>query len=558
MQKRFWLSVAMLAVGASMLTAAGFASSGSTHKVSAPKVATAKQGGVFRATLQTDIENIDPQRSYYVPEWQYEWFTGRMLLNYTYSSGKRGYRLFNDGAQSYKVSKDGKTYTFNIRPGMRFSDGKPITAANYKKTYLRMLNPNVQSPAASFFTDPASVNVVGAAAYNAGTSQSVAGLQTKGKYTFIIKLTTANPLLISLVALPFLQAEPVGLPMTPITTVPFSGFNQLPSGGRYYVSSRTPNRTIVIKKNPYYHGPAPGNVAQYVYTSQVQADQALLLINKGQSDWAADGLNPNAYADLGAKYGTKSGRFRVIPGNCVAYVSLNTAKAPFNNVGARKAINYMINRNDLVKLGGAYSGTPTDQVLTPPIPGFRDAKLYPNVSNFTKARSLASGHTGHINLWHSSSAISIQISALIESWLKSIGFTNVDQKTISSGYYTQLGKRGTDYDLARAGWCADFPDPYDYLNKLLDGNTIQDAQNNNLSYFNNAKVNKQLEAAARQLPPKRYKTYGNLDVSIMKNYAPWAPYVISNDRDFFSARVATNSIQTSPIYELQLGRLALK
>ena len=263
------------------------------------------------------------------------------------------------------------------------------------------------------------------------------------------------------------------------------------------------------------------------------------------------------YAGLGQKYGTSKGRFRVIPSSCVYYVTMNTARRTFGNVNARKAINYGIDRNQLVQLAGAYAGTPTDLILTPPIPGYRNVKLYPNTRNITKARRLARGHTGHINFWHVSTAISVQTSQLIASWLNQIGFT-VDEKTIASGYYPQLGKKGTEYDLARAGWCQDFPDPYDYLNKLLSGDTIQDAQNNNLSYFDNKKVNKQLNAAAQLSPPKRYKVYGALDSSIMKNYAPWAPYLIANDRNFFSAKVDTKSIKTNPVYELDLAQFALK
>jgi len=129
MHKRFWLSIAMLAIGASMLAATALGSAG---KAGSSNAQQARNGGTVRPVLALDIENVDPARSYYVPEWQYEWLTGRMLLNYAHKAGKAGYRQNLDGAKSYKVSKDGKTYTFNIRHGMKFSDGKPITAANYR------------------------------------------------------------------------------------------------------------------------------------------------------------------------------------------------------------------------------------------------------------------------------------------------------------------------------------------------------------------------------------------------------------------------------------------
>src|SRR5438034_8062921 len=230
MYKRLTLSLAMLAVGAAMLAASGIASTGSAHKQSAPSGSVAKKGGILKASLTVGIENIDPQRSYYVPESQYEWLTQRPLLNFAHAEGARGYRLLNEGARSYTVSRDGRTYTFQIRHGMKFSNGTAVTAANYKHTLLRILNPNVGSPIASFLTDPASVNIRGAIAYNTTGKGSVSGLQTRGKYTFIIKLVKANALLPTLVALPPTGAEPNSLPLKPITTAP----KGLASGGRYY------------------------------------------------------------------------------------------------------------------------------------------------------------------------------------------------------------------------------------------------------------------------------------------------------------------------------------
>src|SRR6266536_2883800 len=110
MDKRLTLSLAMLAVGAAMLAASGIASTGSAQKQNGPSGSVAKKGGILKASLFAGIENIDPQRSYYVPEWQYEWLTGRMMLNFAHAVGGRGYRLLNDGAKNFTVSKNGKTY----------------------------------------------------------------------------------------------------------------------------------------------------------------------------------------------------------------------------------------------------------------------------------------------------------------------------------------------------------------------------------------------------------------------------------------------------------------
>ena len=554
MYKRLTLSLAMLAVGAAMLAASGIASTGSAHKQSAPQ---AKKGGILKASLFAGIENIDPQRSYYVPESQYEWLTQRPLLNFAHAEGARGYRLLNEGASSYTVSKDGRTYTFHVRPGMKFSDGSAVTAANYKHTMLRILNPNVGSPIASFLTDPASVNIPGAIAYNTTGKGSVSGVVTKGKYTLILKLVKANALLPTLMAMIETGATPLSFPMKPITAP-----KNVVSAGKYYVSSYTPDRSISIRLNKFYKPagavPYPGNVSGIDYSIGIQQDQALLLTKQGKLDWPADGLSSTAWGPLFAQYGTK-GRARVFASSVVDYAVMNTTKGVFANTTARKAIEYGLNRKSLVKIRGPRAGSPQCSMLTPAIPGYKKCSLYPlGKQDLAKARSLAKGHTGHLNYWYTASTLGTQIQHLAASQLNAIGFTNIDTKPFQSGLFTALGKKGNDYDFAIIGWQADFPDPYDYINKLLSGTTIQDVQNNNVSYFNNPTANKLMNQAAQLRGLKRFSTYGNLDNQIQKTWAPTAPIDNRNDRNFFSSRVDTGSIKTSPVYELDLGRIALK
>jgi ABC-type transport system substrate-binding protein len=557
MYKRLTLSLAMLAVGAAMLAASGIASTGSADKQSASSGSVAKKGGILKASLFAGIENIDPQRSYYVPESQYEWLTQRPLLNFAHAEGARGYRLLNEGAKSYTVSRDGRTYTFHIRAGMRFSNGQPVTAANYKHTLLRILNPAVGSPIASFLTDPASVNIPGAIAYNTTGKGSVSGIRTTGKYTLIIKLIKANALLPPLVAMIETGATPLSFPMKPITSP-----KSVVSAGAYYVSGYTPDRSISIRRNKFYKplgaAPYPSNLNGIDYSIGVQQDQALLLTKKGQLDWPADGLASTAWGPLFSQYGTK-GRARVFATSVVDYGVMNTSKGVFSNLNARKAVEYGLNRKSLVKIRGPRAGSPQCSMLTPAIPGYKKCNLYPlNKQDLSKARSLASGHTGHINYWYTASTLGTLIQRLGASQLNAIGFNNIDTKPFQSGLFTALGKKGNDYDFAIIGWQADFPDPYDYINKLLCGCTIQDVQNNNVSYFSNKTADNLMNKAAQLRGTKRFSTYGNLDLQIQKTWAPTVPLDNRNDREFFSARVDTNSIATSPVYEIDLGKLALK
>jgi peptide/nickel transport system substrate-binding protein len=551
MHKRLLLSVAMLAIGAAMLTASSFASSQST---------TAKRGGILKFSLFAGIENIDPQRSYYVPEWQYEWLTARMMLNFAHKTGGRGYRLVNDGASSYTVSRNGKVYTFHIRRGMKMSDGSRISSANYKHALLRVLHPDVGSPLASFLTDPAAVNIVGALAYNSGNAQDVSGIKTVGPNTLRISLLAPNPLLPTLMALPPTGAVARNLPYRPLTSV--SSSNPLPAGGRYYVQEYVPDRSIKIRKNKFYKAlgaPAtPGMADGFDYDIGVQQDQALLLTKNGQLDWPADGLPSSAWGPLFSQYGTK-GRARVFSTSVVDYITMNNTKGPFKTQNVRKAVANGIGRNALVNIRGPRAGHAQCSLLTPAIPGYKRCTAFGNNPNLSKARPLASGHTGdHINYWYTSSTSGTQIQQLATAQLNAIGFNNIDHRPFSSGLFTALGRKGNDYDFAIVGWAADFPDPYDYVNKLLSGETIQDVQNNNTAYFNNPTANRLMRSAARLKGQKRLSAYGNLDNRIQSTWAPIAPIDNRNDREFFSSRIDTKTIVQSPIYEIDLGKLALK
>jgi ABC-type transport system substrate-binding protein len=557
MYKRLTLSLAMLAAGAAMLATSGIASTGSVSKQSSPSSSVARKGGILKVNLFAGIENIDPQRSYYVPESQYEWLTQRPLLNFAHAEGARGYRLLNEGAKSYTVSRDGRTYTFHIRKGMRFSDGSAVTAANYKHTLLRVLNPNVGSPIASFLTDPSSVNIVGALKYNTTGNGSPSGIRTVGKYTLVVRLVKANSLFPTLMAMIEEGATPLSFPMKPITAP-----KSLPSAGAYYVSSYTPDRSISIRRNKFYKPagavPYPSNLDGFDYTIGIQQDQALLLTKQGKLDWPADGLSSTAWGPLFAQYGTK-GRARVFATSIVDYGVMNTAKGVFASTNARKAIEYGLNRKSLVKVRGPRAGQAQCSMLTPAIPGYKKCTLYPlNKQDLAKARSLAKGHLGHLNYWYTASTLGTQIQHLAASQLNAIGYTNIDTKPFQSGLFTALGKKGNDYDFAIIGWQEDFPDPYDYINKLLCGCTIQDVQNNNVSYFNNATADKLMEKAAQLRGTKRFTTYGNLDLQIQKTWAPTVPIDNRTDREFFSSRVDTRTVKTSPVYEIDLGRLALK
>jgi ABC-type oligopeptide transport system substrate-binding subunit len=191
----------------------------------------------------------------------------------------------------------------------------------------------------------------------------------------------------------------------------------------------------------------------------------------------------------------------------------------------------------MLRQRGAFAGKRTDQILPPGMGGFKDAKLYPlKGADYKKAKALAGNSCKNVTLYTTTSSTGQSLAQVFKYNLTQMGCDVNVKSFVGFAIYTAAGTKGEPFDAALVGWNQDYPDPYDFVDILLNGNNIHADNNNNLAYFNNAKVNKLLVRANRLTGSARYKAYGNLDVMIQKNYAPWAAYDNRNEREFVSKR----------------------
>ena len=135
MHKRFLLALTCAVIGAGLLVAAAFAGSAAPTKASKSGSADAKRGGTLRVNLsETDFEFLDPALAYDSAGWTVLFATNMTLLNYPDKPAPVGNRLTPEAAAAFPtVSRDGKTYTFTVRSGIKFSDGSALTAASFKR-----------------------------------------------------------------------------------------------------------------------------------------------------------------------------------------------------------------------------------------------------------------------------------------------------------------------------------------------------------------------------------------------------------------------------------------
>ena len=553
MHRRLMLSIAMLAIGASLLAATATAGSqGSSGPTAAS--GTAQKGGTFRYSLDTDIDYVDPALAYYTISWQVEYATTSMLMNYPDAPAPRGSRLTPEVAQGFpKISKDGKTYTFNLKRTYRFSNGARVTAASYAAAINRNLNPKMASPAQPFIED-----ILGAKAVIDGGATKASGVKVLSPYKLQIRLTKRAPDLLSRLAMPFFCAIPANLPINPDgISAPVVG------SGPYYIAKWEPKRAITMLRNRFYKGPRPHNVNRIDFDIGLPLATIRLNIESNTTDFGP--VPPSAHAELGQKYGVRKsspGQYFVNPSAAFRYVAMNHDRPLFGgsglgNVGLKKAVNNAIDRIAMINQRGAYAGVINDQYMPPSMRGFQNAAIYPSRPNLARARSLAQGNTrgGKAVLYTCNTGPCVPTAQIVQDNLKAIGLDTEIKIFPRAVQFTKSGTRGEPFDMSLEGWHMDYFDPYDFL-FLLDGTTIRAANNNNYSYFNNPQYNRKIAQAASLVGQARYRAFGKLDVDLAKNVAPLASYITDNQRHLVSK--STGCYFYQPVYELDIASICKK
>jgi peptide/nickel transport system substrate-binding protein len=550
--RRLWLSLVMLVVGAALMVVAQLAGATSQRK-----------GGVFVVGTTGASVQIDPQLSYITTAWWLEYATAAKLYNYPDKKGGAGNILVPEVASRFTVSNHGKRYTFFIRKGFRFSDGAPVTAMNFAYAIDRVANHDLASPGAQFITDPKGTNIVGAKEVNDGDATDVSGVRVKGN-RLIINLTKPDGTFLSKITMPFFQATSTKLPLGR-EIVNVDSITDIPSAGPYALARNDPDVLTSLRRNPYWRrGPGrerPRNLAGLDLRWNLNEETAYNQTLAGELD---EGPLPATGVDYVAhRFGVNRTRFWTKPVNCTGYLPLNMSRPLFKgNPRLRQAINYAISRRPYVDQAGPYAGQPWTRLFNPGVPGWTNVNPYPLDPDLPKARALAAGHfrDGRITVsYRSSGTTNPAQAAIVRQDLINLGFdpANITMLPFSGGGYEDPMAHA---DLGVSmGWCSDFPDPYDWINKLLSGETAHDEYTVNYSRMDLPKWNAKMHAAAKLVGRKRFKVYGQLDLDIMRQVAPMAVERTYNNRYLFSDRVDPKSLVYQGIYQdWSIPALALK
>jgi peptide/nickel transport system substrate-binding protein len=544
------LATVMTALAASLFVAGALAGGSAT---------SATKGGTLRYNHSlSDYEYIDPQKCYDTGCSELLWPTMYNLMQYPEKAGPLGKRVYPEAATGLPVvSKDGKTYVFTLRTGHKASNGKTVTGQWFVHAFERLLSPKMGDAASARFGGVSVLaSVQGAQAFYDGKTQKISGISTKGN-KLTIKLTQPFPSLVSALAMNWFTATD---PSTPYSE---QDVNTVVGAGPYYISSREVGRTVVLDRNKNYKGSRPANPDRIVVTVGGDQNQSILQVKAGQAD--LEPIVPSAAAGaLADEFGVNKSRFFVKPTSVTSYWALNSLPGqPLANVKIRQAINWAIDRPAQVRVSGKFGGRRTTQILPPAMPGFQQANnIYAySGANVAKAKAVAGdvSNVPTLRIVHSNSSANINRGQIMRFNLEAMGLKAKTEPIPSAQLFTRAGdKKNGNYDVLAIGWQADYPDPSNFVNVLLDGRNIPDqGSSNNAALFNSPKFNKLMDAAAKLSGDARFAAYGKLDVQIMKEAAPWAPYINANNRILTSSRIS-NLIYNEANTDIALNALVIK
>jgi len=551
------LAAVALAVGLALIASAcgggGKKAATTTASTTTSSAGASKSFADFRIAYDTGIDFLDPGLSYTVQGWAIMWNVYLPLLGYKHVNGPDGATLVPYLAQSMPtVTSDGKTYTLTLRKGVKYSNGQPVKASDFKATIER--DYKIDSPGVGFFG-----GIVGASDFAKTQKGNISGIVTNdstGQIT--IHLTSPQGDFENILAMEFAAPLPASTPAKDQSTTP------APSTGPYMIQSYSPNKQAIVVRNPYfdasmYGGNVPaGNPDKMTIDIFGDASVALTRTLNGQEDYDFYQPPNDRLGELESKYANQIKLYT--PANTF-YFFMNTREPPFNNVKVRQAVNYAINRKALVRIYGGLA-TPTENVLPPTYPSYAKITMYPY--NLAKAKQLvaASGTKGAtVTIWGSNneSRRSPEATAYLQQVLKSLGY-NAQLKIINAAvYWTTIGNQSTKAQIGFADWFQDYPHPLDWFDVLLNGERITQTHNNNYANFNDAAINSKIDTLKKEpeLTNSVNNQWAQLDTEVMKQ-APWAPYINQQGIDTFNSDIDLSCYVFNVNYQFDFSTICKK
>jgi oligopeptide transport system substrate-binding protein len=439
---------------------------------------------VFNRGNSADPESLDPHKTSTVYEANIlrDLFMGLMIHNAKAD-------LEPGAAESHTVSDDGKVYTFKLRQGATWSDGSPVTAHDFVFSWQRAVDPATASEYAYMLAP-----VMNAEDVTAGKKKPAElGVKAVDDMTFEVTLNAATPYFLEMLT------HQVTYPVSKANVEKFGADFVKPgnyvSNGAYVLAEFVPNDHIKVVKNAKFYDAANVQIDVVNFIPTEDRSTAMKRLEVGELD-SNDDIPTEQLSELRTKFGDQ---VRIGPYLGTYYYAFKLDKAPWDNVKLRHAISMAIDRDYLADKVWQNTMVPAYGFVPPGISGY-ETKLAeyaekPQLEREDEAKKILA-ELGYgpdkplkLEIRYNTSENHKNTAVAIQEQLKPLGIEvsllNTDTKT----HYGHLEQKG-DFDVARAGWIADYKDPSNFLDLCKSGT------GNNYGSYANADYDKLLADAA--------------------------------------------------------------
>jgi len=436
-------------------------------------------------------------------------------------------------AESWEISLDGRTYTFHLRPGVKFSNGRPVTSADVRYSFTRILRPETNSQR-KWVLD----KIQGAAEVISGTTTTLAGLDIRDNQTVKITLETAYPPFLVMLAMPNAAIIPDG--SAGIYKID-PEFDRHPIGtGPWVLQKWLHDQRLVFRRNPHFWGEGP-KLEHLVYHIQTEDSVRYRQFEAGNFDIIQVGFQAHEAWQANP---AKARLTTAIQELRTDYIGITCSQPELGDVRVRQAITRAIDKDvifrDIQKGRGVVAAGP----VPPGIAGYQQ-RSQPFGYDIAKAKTLLkeAGKSGlELDLYYREEPLNAEIAQAVKSMLTAAGvqvhLVPRDQAALRQAIHEGRA------DLFLASWTLDYPDIENALYPPFHSSNIP--RQGNQTHFRDAEVDAILTAARAETDnAKRIGLYQQAE-NLVRQRAPWIP--LFHRKTYYAVKPEVNGWTPALIY----------
>ena len=388
-----------------------------------------------------------------------------------------------DIAESWEESLDGKTYTFHLRQGVKFHNGRDVKAADFKYSWERACDPATGSGTAATYLG----DIVGAKDMLAGKTGEISGVEVTDDYTLQVTIDAPRAYFLDKLA------YPTAFVVDRADVESGQNWWREPNGtGPFKLKEWNEGQQLILEGSQLYYG-EPAKLEQVVF--YLLAGAPMGLYETGQIDVT---LVSTSYIDrVRDATGPFYPQLAVTPELSLYYIGFNNAQPPFDDVNVRRAFSQVVDKERIAEVILRDMVGVADGILPPGMPGYNEAlerldydvekakeliaaSRYEDVSNLPPITLTLEGYGNYIPRY---------LGAIVQEWQQNLG-VEISVRQLEPEIFTYNLKQEKD-DMFILGWIADYPDPHTFLDILF-----YTGSENNIFGYSNLDLDALLDQAA--------------------------------------------------------------